>query len=211
MAHYLGMDVSQKMTALCVVDGKGVIVAEGKVITHPQDILGWITKKDIALSSIVRAGLEAGAMSNWLCTELTKSGLPVICLEAFQAHQFLKIQRNKTDKNDARGLAHMVRMGEAFIKEVVIRSQRHQELRTLLPLRQQIVSQKTGIENNITGVLKPFGLLTPRRQACPRTFHPASLKPFTKQKSATSMFATALLYRFAFMKVCARSWQCLTS
>jgi transposase len=56
--------------------------------------------KNIELSSIVKVGLEAGAMSNWLFTELTKLGLPVICLEAFQAHRFLKSYRNKTDKND---------------------------------------------------------------------------------------------------------------
>ena len=170
MAYYLGMDVSQKATALCVVDGKGLIVAEGKALTNPQDIVGWIATQKIDLTSIIRAGLEAGAMSNWLCTELVKLGLPVICLEAFQAHQFLKTQRNKTDKNDARGLAHMVRMGEAFIKEVVIRSQHRQELRTLLTLRQQIVSQRVSVENNITGALKPFGLVTPRRQACLKTF-----------------------------------------
>jgi len=171
MTYYLGLDVSQKQTALCLVDSKGTIVAEGKTMTNPMDILAWIKTKGFALTSIVRAGLEAGAMSSWLCTELVKSGLNVMCLEAFQAYQFLKTQRNKTDKNDARGLAQLVRMGETFLKEIVIRSQCRQELRTLLTLRQQIVTQKVALENNITGALKPFGLVTPRGRACQKTFH----------------------------------------
>ena len=170
MAYYLGLDVSQKQTALCLVDDKGTIVAEGKALTDPGDIQAWIKTKGFALESIVRAGLEAGAMSSWLCTELVKSGLPVICMESFQAYQFLKTQRNKTDKNDARGLAQLVRMGETFIKEIVIRSQSRQELRTLLTLRQQLVNQKLALENNITGALKPFGLVTPRGRACQKTF-----------------------------------------
>jgi hypothetical protein len=80
MTYYLGLDVSQKQTALCLVDSKGTIVAEGKTMTNPMDILAWIKTKGFALTSIVRAGLEAGAMSSWLCTELVKSGLNVMCL-----------------------------------------------------------------------------------------------------------------------------------
>jgi transposase len=170
MAYYIGLDVSQKQTSLCVVDAKGLIVAEGKALTEPEALAGWLLAKKIDFSRIVKVGLEAGAMSNWLCTELAKRGLPILCIEAWQAHQFLKTQLNKTDKNDARGLAQMVRMGETFIKTVSIRSQDGQALRTLLTLRQQLVQQKLGLENNITGVFKPFGIVTLRGNACATTF-----------------------------------------
>ncbi|VIO69417.1 IS110 family transposase [Bradyrhizobium ivorense] len=162
MECYIGLDVSQRQTAICVVDAKGKIVVEGKSPTRPSDIHGWLVAKDIQISSIVRIGIEAGAMSAWLHIELTKLGLPLICLEAFQAHRFLKTYRNKTDKNDARGLAQLVRMGGEFIRPVTVRARSSQEDRTLLTLRQQLVQQRVGLENNITGSLKPFGLLVPR-------------------------------------------------
>jgi transposase len=119
--YYIGLDVSQKLTAVCVVDGRGKVVAESKVPTLPSDIYGWLQSRIEELGKVAKVGLETGAMSNWLCQELTQLGLPMVCLEAFQAHRFLEAHRNKTDRNDARGLAQLVRMGEEFIKPVTIR------------------------------------------------------------------------------------------
>jgi transposase len=170
MDYYIGLDVSQRQTAICVVDAKGKIAVEGKALTLPSDIHGWLVAKDVQISSIVKIGIEAGAMSAWLHIELTKLGLPMICLEAFQAHRFLKTYRNKTDRNDARGLAQLVRMGGDFIRPVTVRARTSQEDRTLLTLRQQLVQQRVSLENNITGSLKPFGLLVPRGNVNIKTF-----------------------------------------
>jgi transposase len=71
-------------------------------LTLLTDIHGWLATKVSDLSAIVRVGLESGAMSNWLYTDLTKLGLPMICLETFQAHQFLKRNRNKNVVSDVR-------------------------------------------------------------------------------------------------------------
>jgi transposase len=169
MEYYIGLDVSQRQTAICIVDGKGARVKEGKALTEPSDIYAWIIKH-VDRKLIMKVGLEAGAMSAWLYTELSKLGLPMLCMEAFQAAEFLRAQRNKTDKNDARGLAQMVRMGGDFIRPVIIRSQSSQEARTLLTMRQFLVGQKVGIENNIAGTLKQFGLITPRGNASTKTF-----------------------------------------
>ena len=169
MEHYVGLDISQQKTAICIIDKQGTRVAEGKALTLPSDIAEWIAKHT-EVETIVKVGLEAGAMSAWLTTELIKTGLPTICLEAYQAHLFLKTQRNKTDKNDARGLAQLVRMGGDFIKPVLIRSQASQEARTLLTMRQHLVEERLRLENNITGILKPYGLITPRGHICARTF-----------------------------------------
>jgi len=179
MQYYIGLDVSQRQTAICIIDDKGVKVAEGKALTLPSDIYIWITKH-VDARSIVRVGHEAGAMSFWLHTELTKLGLPMVCLEAFQAASLLETQRNKTDKNDARGLAQIVRMGGDFIRPVIMRSQNNQEARTLLTIRQYLVDQKIGLENNITGSLKPFGLVTIRGSACAKKFRENVLATLVK-------------------------------
>ena len=169
MEYYIGLDVSQRQTSICVIDGEGNRVKEGTALTIPSDIHAWIIRC-IAVKEIAKVVHEAGAMSFWLQTELTKLGLPIICLEAFQAAALLKTQRNKTDKNDARGLAQIARMGGTFIRPVIIRNQGNQEARTLLTIRQHLVEQKLALENNITGSLKPFGLVTPRGQACAKKF-----------------------------------------
>jgi transposase len=119
---YVGLDVSQKQTWICVVDEKGKTVAEGGALTRAQDAAGWLDNR-VDQTAIAKVGLEAGIMSSWLFSGLTKLGLPVICLESFQAHRFLATQRNKTDKNDARGLAQFTRKGEGFLKLVTVRSQ----------------------------------------------------------------------------------------
>ncbi len=169
MEYYIGLDVSQRQTAICIVNGKGTRVAEGKALTGPPDIYEWVTKH-VDTKLVMKVGLEAGAMSAWLYTELSKLGLPMLCLEAYQAAEFLKAQRNKTDRNDARGLAQMVRMGGDFIKPVIIRSQSSQEARALLTMRQFLVNQRVSLENNITGTLKPFGLLTRRGNISTQVF-----------------------------------------
>jgi transposase len=180
MKYYVGLDVSQRQTAVCIVDEQGKKIAESKVLTLPTDIHGWLATKVPNLSAIVRVGLESGAMSNWLYTDLTKLGLPMICLETFQAHQFLKSNRNKTDKNDARGLAQLVRMGGDFIRPVTVRAQQSREERTLLTLRQNLVKQKIALENAITGSLKQFGFVVPRGGVGRKTFRRRIEEALTK-------------------------------
>lgn len=170
MAYYVGLDVSQKSTAICVIDAKGAKVVEGMALSRPADIYGWLSNR-IEVTEIAKVGLEASTLSSWLHTGLSKHGLTVLCLEAFQAHRFLATQRNKTDKNDARGLAQLVRMGgDDFLKLVVVRSQVSQEIRALLAMRQHLVRQKVDLENHISGILKPFGLIVERGDVCSATF-----------------------------------------
>jgi transposase len=179
MGYYIGLDVSQRQTAICIIDGEGSRQAEGKALTTPIDIHDWITKQ-VAPGSIVKVSHEAGSLSNWLHCELTKLGLPMICLESYQTAKLLETQRNKTDKNDARGLAELVRMGGSFIKGVVIRSQESQEVRALLTMRQNLVQQRVSLENNITGMLKPFGFLTARGNISTKIFRERVLANLVK-------------------------------
>lgn len=124
-----------------------------------------------------KIGLEVGNMSSWLYSGLVKFGFDVVCMETFQAHRFLATYRNKTDKNDARGPAQLVRMGgEDFLKVVGIRSQASQETRVLLAMRDHLVSQKVGLENHIAGVLKPFGVIVERGNVTADTLYKRTLE-----------------------------------
>lgn len=169
--YYVGLDVSQKQTSICVIDHEGKIISEGKSLTRPMDIFGWL-KNRIDVDASVKVGLEAGNMSSWLHGGLCQYGLDVICLETFQAHRFLATYRNKTDKNDARGLAQLLRMGgEDFLRVVTIRSMASQETRTLLAMRAHLMNHKVSLENHMAGVLKPFGLIVERGGVCADTFY----------------------------------------
>lgn len=179
MPYYVGLDVSQKQTWICVVDDKGEVVAQGSAFTRAEDIHGWLGNR-IDREYIVRIGLEAGNMSSWLYSGLTKLGMTVVCLEAFQAHRFLSVQRNKTDKNDARGLAQLTRMGEGFLKLVTVRSQSNQEVRALIAMREHLVHQKIDLENHISGILKPFGLLVQRGNVSAAVFRDRVIEALCK-------------------------------
>ncbi|HSG93751.1 MAG TPA: IS110 family transposase [Methylotenera sp.] len=178
--YYIGLDVSQKSTAICVIDSSGKQVYEGGALTRPADIYGWLSNR-IDMSKSLKVGLEAGNMSSWLYTGLHKLGIEIVCMETFQAHRFLSTYRNKTDKNDARGLAHLLRMGgDDFLKLVTIRSQAAQETRALLIMRDHLVRQKVSLENHISGILKPFGLIIRRGNISAKTFYDSVIDAIAK-------------------------------
>jgi transposase len=109
----------------------------------------------------MRVGVEACAISNWLCPELIRSRLHVICIEARHAHNVLKENTNKTDRNDARGIAELMRAG--LYREVHIKSAEGQRLKALLTARRMIQIKVLDLENGIGGVLRSFGLVLARR------------------------------------------------
>ena len=102
MKHYAGLDVSVKETSVCIVDEAGKVCREVKVPSHPEDLVRLL--KDPAWQ-LERIGLEAGPLSQWLSSGLAEAGLPVVCIETRHTKAFLKAQVNKSDQNDARGIA----------------------------------------------------------------------------------------------------------
>jgi len=108
MEHYVGLDVSLKLTAICIVDRTGKIKREGVVSSDPEAIAEFIKSQ---ASHVERIGLETGPTATWLWTELSKLGLPVICIDARHAKAALKMQINKTDRNDAAGIARIMQCG----------------------------------------------------------------------------------------------------
>jgi transposase len=154
MQHYVGLDVSLKQTAVCVVDQTGKIKREGMVVSDPDAIAQFIAAH---APHVARVGLETGATSTWLWTELNKRGLPVICIDARHAKAALKMQINKSDRNDAAGIARIMQCG--WYKEVRVKDLDSHAIRALLGSRALLVAMKRDLENQIRGLLKNFGLV----------------------------------------------------
>jgi transposase len=106
--YFPGLDVSVKETSVCIVDGAGRFVREVKVANELEALLQVLKTSG---QSFKRIGLEAGPLSQWLFSALADAGLPVICVETRHIRAVLKAQINKTDRNDARGMAQMMRVG----------------------------------------------------------------------------------------------------
>jgi len=153
MKHYAGLDVSVKETSVCIVDETGRICREVKVVSHPDDLTAVL--KDHALH-IERIGLEAGPLSQWLFEGLTRAGLPVICIETRHTKAFLKAQPNKSDRNDARGIAQMMRVN--LFRPVHVKTLTSQKRRALLTARKLLQEKAIAIENDVRGLLRNFGL-----------------------------------------------------
>ena len=148
------MDVSLKETSICVVNGIGEIVSEGSVISDPLAIAKYLKAK---AGSAKRIGLETGPTTTWLWHELRAFGLPVICIDARHAKAALSMQINKSDRNDAVGLARIMQCG--WYKEVQVKSLSCHEIRAVLSSRAQLVKIKRDLENQIRGLLKNLGLV----------------------------------------------------
>ena len=157
MDHYVGLDVSLKQTAVCVVDQTGKVMREGMVASDPDAIAEFVAKH---APHAARIGLETGATSTWLWTELKKKELPVICIDARHAKAALKMQINKSDRNDAVGIARIMQCG--WYKEVRVKDLDSHAIKALLVSRALLVRMKRDLENQIRGLLKNLGLIIGR-------------------------------------------------
>jgi transposase len=153
MDHFAGLDVSVKETSVCIVDDTGRIVREVKVASEPDALLPVLSNPPYHFK---RIGLEAGPLSQWLFSALAEAGLPVICVETRHMRAVLKAQINKTDRNDARGMAQMMRAG--LYRPVHVKTLRSQKLRMLLTHRKLLQSKAIAIDNDLRGTLRNFGL-----------------------------------------------------
>jgi transposase len=157
MKQYVGLDVSLNETKLHVLDEEGRRVWRGTCQSHPNDIEAALRKH---APEAVRVGLETGPLTTWLWTELTRRGLPMVCLDARQAKKALDVKVNKTDANDAEGLAHLVRSG--WYREVRVKSREAMLSKARVGARAQLMAMATGLSNQIRGVMKTFGLVVPK-------------------------------------------------
>src|SRR4030081_256698 len=155
--QYVGLGVALKKTSICVTDDADKIVWRGRTDSTPEAIASAVKQH---APHAVRIGLESGQLSSWLFHELKAAGLPVICVDARHAKAALSLKVNKTDANDALGLAQIMRVG--WYREVTVKGLDCQAVRALLVARAQIVSQITTLKNCMRGIRKTLGRFPPK-------------------------------------------------
>jgi transposase len=158
MNCYAGLDVSLRSTNICVIDDDGKRIAEGKTDSEVADIAAFL---DEFGGEIVEVGLEAGTLTQYLTYGLQFAGFEVVCMEARQVKAALSAMRNKTDKNDARGIAQLLRSG--WYNRVHIKSMQSHRIRALLTSRRAVLSKCIDLEQEIRGIFKIFGIKLPAR------------------------------------------------
>jgi transposase len=145
--------VSLESASVCVVEAGGRIVREAKVASEPDALIAWFGKLAVKVS---RIGLEAGPLSQWLYAGMREAGLPVELLETRHVRDAFKAMPVKTDRNDARGIAQLMRLG--WFRPVHCKSLPAQELRAVLTARKLVQGKKHDIEMSLRGILRGFGL-----------------------------------------------------
>jgi transposase len=160
MDHYAGIDVSLECSSVCVVDASGRIVREGKVASEPEQLIGWFGALGLRLS---RIGLEAGPLSQWLYAAMRDTGLVVELLETRHVRDAFRAMPVKSDRNDARGIAQLMRLG--WFRPVHCKSLAAQEVRALLTARRLVQAKLHDVEMSLRGILRGFGLKVGRTTA----------------------------------------------
>lgn len=162
MTYFAGLDVSLEETAICVVDETGRIVKEARAASDPQELSAVLRKIDLPLE---RIGLEACSLTAWLHDGLRAQGFPAICIETRQANAAMKTMPNKTDRNDARALAQIMRTG--WFRQVHVKNRQCRLWRSLLVARRTVLNEMRTIENVVRAILREAGLKlgTPSRAA----------------------------------------------
>ena len=153
MEHYAGIDVSLECSSLCVVDATGKIVREAKVASDPEALIAWFGSLGL---QVVRIGLEAGPLSQWLYAAMKQAGLAVELLETRHVRKAFEAMPVKSDRNDARGIAQLMRLG--WFRPVHCKSLPAQEVRAILTARKLVQSKLQDTENSLRGILRGFGL-----------------------------------------------------
>jgi transposase len=153
MNQYAGIDVSLECSSVCVVDASGKILREARVASEPQALIGWFRLQGFCLE---RIGLEAGPLSQWLFAAMREAGLAVELLETRHVRKAFEAMPVKSDRNDARGIAQLMRLG--WFRPVHCKSMSAQETRSLLTARKLVQSKLRDVENSLRGILRGFGL-----------------------------------------------------
>lgn len=156
MHYYTGLDISMKETAICIMDESGKVTKEGTVPTEPSDIAKYLNETGL---DITKVALESGCLSHWLVQELWKLSIPAICIDARHIAAVLATTINKTDKNDARGIANALRCN--IYREVHPKSTNSVDISTILASRRTLVDQRTTLTNTLRGLLKAYGIRIP--------------------------------------------------
>ena len=153
MKYYAGLDVSMKETFICILDEEGKKVFESRAYSDPKPIYDELTKGGYELEKV---GLESGSLSSYLTKGLQALGCKAICIDSRKMAAILSVTINKTDKNDARGIADAMRCNH--YKETRIRDDNDESISILLQSRATLINTRTTLKNTLRGYLKSYGI-----------------------------------------------------
>lgn len=153
MKHYIGLDVSMKRTFICIINEQGKIVHEGSENTDPHLIADYLSKVGFKEMTI---GFESGSLTPYLLTGFKERSIDAICMDARKLSPILALKVNKTDKNDARGIAEALRSG--MYTRVHCKPEESINRAILLASRRALIEQQTHLKNTVRGLLKGYGI-----------------------------------------------------
>jgi transposase len=162
--HYCGLDVSRKSTHAYIEDAQGRRVRYTVVPTTPTGLAGVI---DPYADRGLRVAIEAGNQTAWIVDLLREAGAKVHVVHPLKV-KLIAESKKKTDRIDAKLLAHLLRVG-GLPEPVHVPSHRSRELRGLLVARRQLIQMRTKLLNVVRGLarqqrieLRPRALLSRR-------------------------------------------------
>lgn len=153
MKHYVGLDVSMKTTFICILNEAGKVVHEGHEKTDPHLIADYLDTKGFKNCFL---GFESGSLTHYLMTGFKERALHAVCMDARKLSALLSMKINKTDKNDARGIADALRT--KMFSAVHCKPEDSIEKNILLAARKTLVYQHVQLKNTVRGLLKTFGI-----------------------------------------------------
>jgi len=183
MAYFTALDVSLRFVSMCIVDETGRVCYEAKVPAEVGRIVGSLRRFSAEVKTV---GFEAGALTQYLTYGLQAAGFEVVCLEARQVNAALAAMRNKTAKNDARGIAQILRTG--WYSRVHVKSLESHQIRALLASRKAILKKCIDLENELRGLLRVFGI-----RLASKVPHGAYDAVIRQQLGSESLLSRALL------------------
>jgi transposase len=153
MKHYVGLDISMKRTFICILDETGKLIHEGHEKTDPNLIAEYLDRKGYTDCLV---GFESGSLTHYLMTGFKERALSVVCMDARKLSAILSMKVNKTDKNDARGIAEALK--SKMYTAVHCKPFEAVEKGVLLAARRTLVQQQVQLKNSVRGLLKTFGI-----------------------------------------------------
>ena len=153
MKHDVGLDVSMKKTSVCIVDEQGKIVHESEVKTEPALLADAIRKTGLEIELV---GFESGSLGHYMLRGFREQAIPAVCIDARKMSVILSVRVNKTDKNDARGIADALRTGT--YSPVHEKPQEAVDRSAVLAMRRFQINQRKDIKNHVRGILKTYGI-----------------------------------------------------
>jgi transposase len=152
LPSYVGLDYSLRTTSVCVLDERGRRVQEGSVDSTPEAVVGFLQAEPCRYDVV---GLEASSPS-WFSSALSRMGLITIRIDPQHARGVLKARANKTDKNDAHGIAELMRVGA--YKAVHDKTDESRRLGFLLAAHRLLKRKQTDLETGLRSALRDHGL-----------------------------------------------------